>query len=112
MTYGDIEQKVRTLVNDTEVPYRFEQPTVLGFIADAVRHLRNVNPSEKYNDAGVLDESLEKPEEWLSVRFHPRHEEAVVKYAAHLVYQLDMSDTVNMGISEALRTRAETLMQL
>lgn len=112
MTYGQIEQKVRTLVNDTQTPYRFAQDDVFGFVADAVRHLRNINPSEKYGPDGLLDEEVPVPAAGTEVRFDSRHEEAIVKYAAHLVYQLDMTDTVNLQISEALRTRAEALMQL
>jgi hypothetical protein len=118
MTFGEIEKKVRALVNDTESgAYRFASPEIRGFIADAVRHLRNINPAEKYSpETGALDESVPDPAgadaEGAEVRFHPRHEEAVVKYAAHLVYQLDMTDTVNMQLSEALRARAEALMQL
>lgn len=118
MTYNAIERRVRLLVNDTEPgAYRFTPEDVRGFIADAVRHLRNVNPSEKYDpDTGLVDESLPDPhgEDAASdeVRFDPRHEEAVVKYAAHKVYELDQTDTVNLQISETLRTRAEALMQL
>lgn len=112
MTYGQIEQKVRTLVNDTQTPYRFAQDDVFGFVADAVRHLRNINPAEKYGPDGLLDETIPSPDVSVEIRFDPRHEEAVVKYAAHLVYQLDMTDTVNLQISETLRTRAEALMQL
>ena len=112
MTYGDIETKVRTLVNDTQTPYRFGQSDIFGFIVDAVRHLRNINPSEKYGEDGLLDETLPDPEQDTDVRFAPRHEEAIVKYVAHKVYELDMTDTVNMQISETLRTRAEALMQL
>ena len=112
MTYGQIEQKVRTLVNDTQTPYRFAQDDVFGFVADAVRHLRNINPAEKYGSDGLLDEAIPAAGSSVTIRFDPRHEEAVVKYAAHLVYQLDMTDTVNLQISETLRTRAEALMQL
>ena len=46
------------------------------------------------------------------IRISDKYVEAVVGYAAHLVYQLDMTDTVNLQISETLRTRAEALMQL
>lgn len=112
MTYGQIEQKVRTLVNDTQEPYRFAQGEIFGFIQGAVRHLRNINPSEKYDERGLLDEAMPTPADDVEVRLDPRHEEAVVKYAAHLVYQLDMTDSVNLQISETLRTRAEALMQL
>lgn len=112
MTYGQIEQKVRLLVNDTQTPYRFAQDDVFGFVADAVRHLRNINPAEKYGPDGLLDEAIPEAGVSVAIRFDPRHEEAVVKYAAHLVYQLDMTDTVNLQISETLRTRAEALMQL
>lgn len=118
MTYDAIERRVRLLVNDTEPgAYRFTPEDVRVSIADAVRHLRNVNPSEKYDPGtGLVDESLPDPhgEDAASdeVRFDPRHEEAVVKYAAHKVYELDQTDTVNLQISETLRTRAEALMQL
>ena len=116
MTLGDIESKVRTLVNDTQEPYRFDAKVVRGFIIDAVRHLRNINPSERYGADGRLDETLPdlngEQVEQEAVRILPRHEEAVIKYAAHLIYQLDMTDTVNLQISETLRTRAEALMQL
>ncbi len=113
MTYGEIEAKVRTLVNDTEsAAYRFSQADIFGFIVDAVRHLRNINPSEKYGESGLLDDDIPTPDADADIRFAPRHEEAVVKYAAHLVYQLDMTDSVNLQISETLRTRAEALMQL
>lgn len=112
MTYGQIEAKVRTLVNDKETPYRFSADEIHGSIATAVRHLRNINPAEKYGPDGLLDEAVPAPAAETEVRFDPRHEEAVVKYAAHKVYELDMTDTVNLQISETLRTRAEALMQL
>ena len=35
-----------------------------------------------------------------------------MKYAAHKVYELDSTDSVNLQLSEAFRTRAEALMQL
>jgi hypothetical protein len=112
MTYDMLETKVRTLVNDTEEPFRFAQGEIFGFVQDAVRHLRNINPAEKYDERGLLDVDVPTPADGVEVRLDPRHEEAVVKYAAHLVYQLDMTDTVNLQISENLRTRAEALMQL
>lgn len=112
MTLGQIEAKVRLLVNDTEDPYRFKTDDIFGFTVDAVRHLRNINPAEKYNENGLIDESLPELESDNEIRVAPRHEEAVVKYAAHLVYQLDMTDTVNLQISENLKARAEALMQL
>lgn len=112
MTYGDIEAKVRTLVNDTEVPYRFAADTIHGFVADAVRHLRNINRCEAYDDDGRLDEAVPAPAAETAIRFHPRHEEAIVKYAASKVYELDAADTVNLQLSETFRTRAEALMQL
>ena len=112
MTYDMLESKVRTLVNDTQEPYRFAQNTIFGFIQDAVRHLRNINPAEKYGMNGILDDDIPAPDVDVEIRFDPRHEEAVVKYAAHLVYQLDMTDSVNLQISETLRTRSEALMQL
>ncbi len=112
MTYAQFEQQVRLLVNDTETPYRFAQGTVFGFVKDAVRHLRNINPPEKYDARGLLDEAVPEPDADTDIRVDPRHEEAVVKYAAHLVYQLDMTDSVNLQISETLRTRSEALMQL
>jgi len=112
MTYDMLENKVRTIVNDTQEQFRFAQGTIFGFLVDAVRHLRNINPSEKYDARGLLDEEVPTPGVEVDVRIDPRHEEAVVKYAAHLVYQLDMTDTVNLQISENLRTRAEALMQL
>lgn len=114
MTLEAIENKVRLVVNDTQLPYRFTQFDIFGFIVGAVRHLRNINPSERYDpDTGLVSDtypqSLEPDEE---IRFDPRHEEAVILYAAHKVYQLDMTDTVNLQISENLKARAETLMQL
>jgi hypothetical protein len=112
MTYDMLEEKVRTLVNDTQEGYSFAQGTIFGFLVDSVRHLRNINPSEKYDEHGLLDEDIPTPGVEVEVRIDPRHEEAVVKYAAHLVYQLDMTDSVNLQISETLRTRAEALMQL
>lgn len=112
MTYAQIEAKVRTLVNDTEQPYRFSADDIYGFISASVRHLRNINPAEKYGPDGLLDEAVPAPAADTEVRFDPRHEEAIVKYAAHKVYELDMTDTVNLQISETLRTRAEALMQM
>lgn len=112
MTYAQFEQKVRLLVNDTETPYRFSQETLFDFTREAVKHLRNINPAEKYGMNGLLDEAVPVPDVDVEIRLDPRHEEAVVKYAAHLVYQLDMTDSVNLQISEALRTRSEALMQL
>lgn len=112
MTYGDFEQKVRTLVNDTEAPYRFAQETIFDFTRDAVKHLRNIQPTERYGTDGLLDEDVPEASANTGIRLSEKYVEAVVKYAAHLVYQLDMTDTVNLQISETLRTRAEALMQL
>lgn len=110
MTFGDIGAKVRTLVNDTENPYRFTSAQIWGFIVDAVRRLRVVNPSERYGENGLLDDSIPTPASGTEIRFDSRHEEAIVKYAAAKVYELDMTDTENLQIAENLRARAEGLM--
>ena len=110
MTFGEIEAKVRTLVNDTETPYRFTSKQIQGFTIDAVRHLRTVNPSERYGANGLLDDSIPTPASGTEIRFDPRHEEAVVKYVAYKVYELDMTDTANLQIAENLKARAESLM--
>lgn len=112
MTYAQFEQKVRLLVNDTQTPYRFAQETIFDFTREAVKHLRNIQPTERYGTDGLLDEDVPEAGADTDIRLSEKYVEAVVKYAAHLVYQLDMSDTINMQISEALRARAETLMQL
>lgn len=112
MTYGDIESRARDLVNDRQEPYRFSQEALFGFAVDAVRHLRNINPSEKYGPKGLLDEAIPEREPNNDIRIDPRHEEAVVLYVAYKAYQQDVTDTVNMQIAENLRTRAEALMQL
>ena len=113
MTYGQIETKARTLVNDTQTPYRFDTATVNDFAVAAVRHLRNVNPAEKYGPTGLLDETIpEVGADDDDIRIDPRHEEAVVLYVAHMLYRLDVTDTVNLQTSETFRTRAEALMQL
>ena len=112
MTFGDIETKVRTLVNDTEIPYRFTSAQIWGFTVDAGRHLRMVNPSERYGANGLLDDSVPTPASGTAIRFDQRHEEAVVKYAAYKVYELDMTDTENFQIAENLRARADALMML
>ena len=113
MTYAQFEQKVRLLVNDTQTPYRFAQETIFDFTREAVKHLRNFQPSEKYGPDSRLDEDVPEASANTDIRINEeKYVEAVVKYAAHLVYQLDQTDTVNLQISEALRTRAETLMQL
>lgn len=112
MTYADYETKVRLLVNDTQEPYRFAQGDVFDAVCNAVEHLRNINRAERYGLNGLLDEAVPAPDADADIRVDSRHVEAVVKYAAHLVYQFDMSDTVNMQIAESLRTRSEALMQL
>lgn len=113
MTYGQIEQKVRTLVNDTQTPYRFSQETIFDFTREAVKHLRNIQPTEKYGPDSRLDEPVPEADADTDIRINEeKYVEAVVKYAAHKVYELDQTDTVNLQISETLRTRAEALMQL
>lgn len=112
MTYAQFEQKIRLLVNDTMMPYRFAQETIFDFTREAVKHLRNIQPTERYGVDGLLDEDVPEAGADIDIRLSEKYVEAVVKYAAHLVYQLDQTDTVNLQISEALRTRAETLMQL
>ena len=112
MTYAEIENDVRLLVNDTETPYRFSQGDIFRFAVKAVRHLRNINRAEEYGADGLIDSAIPEPGSGEDIRIDPRHEDGVVKYVASLIYQLDMSDTVNMQIAETLRTRAEALMQL
>lgn len=112
MTYADIEREARLLVNDTQEPYRFTQVDIFRFAVKAVRHLRNVNRSEEYGPNGLLDSAIPEPDAETDVRIDPKHEDAVVKFVASLIYEQDMSDTVNMQLVTALRTRAEALMQL
>ena len=112
MTYGAIEQEVRTLVNDTAEPYRFRSQDIWRFTAKAVSHLRTVQSSERYGDNGLIDDSIPVPASDADIRISRKYEDAIVKYAAYQVYELDMTDTVNLQIAEALKARAETLMQL
>lgn len=112
MKMGNIEKKVRTLVNDSEeTDCRFNPEEIYGFIIDAVRHLHRIRPSTRYVN-GVIDDTMPEAAADGDIAVDGRFEEALVAYAAHKVYQLDMSDTVNMQLSETLRTRAEALMQL
>ena len=72
-----------------------------------------MQPPEKYGPDSRLDEPVPEAGANTDIRINEeKYVEAVVKYAAHLVYQLDMTDTVNLQISETLRTRTEALMQL
>ena len=112
MTYGAIEQEVRTLVNDTAEPYRFRSQDIWRFIVKAVRHLRAIHPSERYGENGLIDDAIPTPASDADVRIGEKYEDAIVKYAAYQVYELDMTDTENFQIADALRARAETLMQL
>ncbi|MBQ4200431.1 MAG: hypothetical protein II649_11205 [Kiritimatiellae bacterium] len=112
MTYNELEQRVRLLVNDTEpAAYRFQIDIIKEFAAEAVRRLRHLNQSERYGADGLLDDKTPDADWSGDVRIESRHVDAVVMYAAHLVYRLDMSDTVNLQLSETLRARAEALMR-
>lgn len=112
MTIGDIEKKVRTLVNDSDAgAYRFASNDIYGFIVDAIRHLQRIRPETRYAN-GVLMSGEIVPSASTEIPVDYRFEEALVTYAAYKVYQLDMSDTVNMQMADTLRTRAEALMQL
>jgi len=110
----ELEAKVRTLVNDTESDaYRFSQEVVFDCIRSAVGHLRTIQPSEKYGENMLLDATAFVVAPGVDIRINEaRYVDAVVKYAASLVYELDITDTVNMQVSETLKNRAETLMQL
>ena len=112
MTIGDIEKKVRTLVNDSDAPdYRFKQEEIHGFIVDAVRHLWRIRPETRYVNGILCNVEIEATASF-EIPVDVRFEEALVSYAAYKVYQLDMSDTVNMQMADTLRTRAEALMQI
>lgn len=110
----ELETKVRTLVNDTESDeYRFSKEVVFDCIRRSVEHLRTINPSEKYGDDSMLDMSALAVVPDADIRINEdRHVDDVVKYAASLIYELDITDTVNMQVSETLKNRAETLMQI
>lgn len=112
MTFEAIEQEVRTLVNDAEAPYRFAQEDIWRFIVNAVEHLRNIKPSERYGENGLIDDSLPTPSANAEIRFSKKYEEAIVAYVGFRIYQLDTTDTANMQVAENLKARAETLMQL
>ena len=112
MTIGDIEKKVRTLVNDSDAPdYRFKPEEIHGFIVDALRHLWRIRPETRYVNGVLCNVEIEATASW-EIPVDGRFEEALVSYAAYKVYQLDMSDTVNMQMADTLRTRAEALMQI
>ena len=112
MTVGDIEKKVRTLVNDSDTSgYRFNPEEIHGFIVDALRHLWRIRPETRYVNGVLCNVEIEATASW-EIPVSDRFEEALVAYAAYKVYQLDMSDTVNMQMAETLRTRAEALMQI
>ena len=112
MTYGAIEQEVRTLVNDTAEPYRFRSQDIWRFTVKAVRHLRTIQQSERYGVNGLIDDTIPEPASDTEVRIGEKYEDAIVKYAAYQVYELDMTDTANLQVAETLKARAETLMQL
>lgn len=110
----ELEAKVRTLVNDTESnAYRFSQYVVFDCIRSAVEHLRTIQPSERYGENMLLDTSTFVVVPDADIRINDaKHVDDVVKYAASLIYELDITDSVNMQVSEVLKTRSETLMRL
>ena len=112
MTIGDIEKKVRTLVNDSDASgYRFKPEEIHGFTVDALRHLWRIRPETRYAN-GMLMSGEIVPAVGTEIPVDSRFEEALVTYTAYKVYQLDMSDTVNIQLAETLKTRAEALMQI
>lgn len=110
MTFREIEEKVRTLVNDAKSPHRFTDSQIWGFATDAVRRLRTINPSERYGENGLLDDSIPSEVADADVRIDPRHHEAVIMYVAAKAYELDMTDTVNLQTANVLLSRAESMM--
>lgn len=114
MTYGDIEERVRVLMNDATAPYRFVAREVYRCVLDAVWHLRSVRPETRYVD-GVLaayEPVLDKIDEDTEIPLPMRWGEALARYAAYDLYLANNPDTEDASLAGSHLQRAEALMQI
>lgn len=110
MTFGDMEQRVREFMLDTEDPYRFKPCLILSAIIDGIRTLHQRRPESRYIGLKLTDfeypyltnESVETdPTQVETVRAMPFHldkrwEQAIRYFACARCFEFDSSDTINL----------------
>ncbi len=114
LTYGEIEKRVRTLMNDAIEPYRFTAAEVYRCVLDAVWHLHSVRPETRYVDGAVAayEPDLSTVRGSASIPLPPRWGEALARYAAYGLYLANNPDTEDASLAASHLQRAEALMQI
>lgn len=110
LTANGILAKVRRVVGDEFAPYRWEDGEMRGHIQTALMRLGERAPHTRYVNGEALD-YVELPEDGdAAIPVHPRYEEALAYYVAHLCYCKDNPDTANAELVGTYFAKAERLM--
>ncbi len=112
MTAGEIERKVRLIIQDTVSEYRWTSEEIKDYLQDGCIALNAIRPETRYvggllTDGTVLPESDDDP-----ISIDNRFAEALVFYVVYKCYLKDATDTTNQGLAESYLNKFNTKAQL
>lgn len=112
MTIATIEAKARRILQDTEVPYRWESSEIRDSIQEGVYALNAIRPETRYVN-GELKDAVNLPDgNDMEMDIHNHYEEALVYYVVHKCYLNDSTDTMNAQLAEMYLSKFNTKAQL
>lgn len=100
MTINEIINAARPILQDTQLPYRWEDSFIRDMLDEGVILLNSEVPSTRYVD-GLVRDRVELPldyNEEFPVSF--RYREALVYFVVSRCYRVDDTDTVNAQLAE------------
>lgn len=112
MTVSNIENSARSILQDTQSPYRWSSAEMREALQDGVYALNAVRPETRYVN-NVLCDMVELPAgDTAKIAIHPRYKEALVFYVVYKCYLNDDADTVNAQLAETYLAKFNTKSQL
>ena len=106
MTLAIVIAKTRTVLNDGTGSSKYLDADITEAIADAIRHLWSVNPVTRYDDNGKLVEKTLPSASTDVIPVPDRYLLGLAYYAAARCYEGNITDTVNVTLSNALFQKA------
>jgi len=121
MTLSGLENRVRVGLDDTHGVCRWDSPTVLTALVDAVKRLNAVRPESRYfrlelyahdfpvTDGNAAGFDLAKAQGF-ELKVDGRWEQPLVYYAMARCLEIDSADTANFQLAADYFAKAERMM--
>lgn len=112
MTVAEIERKVRRILQDTKLEYRWPSDEIRDALQEGVYALNSIRPETRYVN-GRLADLIQLPEaDDEPISISDRYVEALVFYVVYKCYLDDDTDTVNQQLAESYLGKFNTKAQL